>query len=130
MEEKENYQGRLSQLQFHVTQEKGTEPPFTGEYWDTKEPGTYHCVCCDSPLFSSDTKFDSGTGWPSFWDPIDGQGVVTSGDHSLGMSRTEVMCAKCNAHLGHLFEDGPLPTGLRYCMNSASLHHEPDPTHQ
>jgi peptide-methionine (R)-S-oxide reductase len=130
MEEKENYQGRLSQLQFHVTQEKGTEPPFTGRYWDTKEPGIYHCVCCDSPLFSSDTKFDSGTGWPSFWDPIDGQGVVTSDDHPLGMSRAEVMCAKCNAHLGHVFEDGPLPTGLRYCMNSASLHHEPDLTHQ
>ena len=130
MEEKEDYQGRLSQLQFHVTQEKWTEPPFTGEYLDTKEHGIYHCVCCDSPLFSSDTKFDSGTGWPSFWDPIDGQGIVTSDDHSLGMSRTEVMCAKCNAHSGHVFEDGPLPTGLRYCMNSASLHHEPDLTHQ
>ena len=125
MKEEVDYSATLSPLQFHVTQQKGTEPAFTGEYWDTKEPGRYHCICCDSPLFSSDTKFDSGTGWPSFWEPIDNEGVATEADHTLGMARTEVTCAKCNAHLGHIFQDGPPPTGLRYCLNSASLRHEP-----
>ena len=125
MKEEVDYSARLSPLQFHVTQQKGTEPAFTGEYCDTKEPGTYHCICCDSPLFSSDTKFDSGTGWPSFWEPMDSEGVATEEDHTLGMTRTEVTCAECNAHLGHVFPDGPPPTGLRYCLNSASLRHKP-----
>ena len=126
MKDEVDYSARLSPLQFHVTQQKGTEPAFTGEYCDTKEPGTYHCICCDSPLFSSDTKFDSGTGWPSFWEPIESEGVTTEADNTLGMARTEVTCAECNAHLGHVFPDGPLPTGLRYCLNSASLRHEPN----
>ena len=126
MKEEIDYSARLSPLQFHVTQQKGTEPAFTGEYWDTKKPGRYHCICCDSPLFSSDTKFDSGTGWPSFWEPIGSEDVATVADHTLAMARTEVTCAGCNAHLGHVFQDGPPPTGLRYCLNSASLRHEPD----
>jgi peptide-methionine (R)-S-oxide reductase len=104
-----------------VTQEKGTERAFTGQYWDTKTPGTYKCVVCGQELFSSDTKYDSGSGWPSFYQPADPASVSTESDHSYGMVRTEATCSKCGAHLGHVFNDGPRPTGLRYCINSASL---------
>ncbi len=116
---------RLTPLQYEVTQRAGTERAFSGEYWDAKDPGTYRCVVCDEPLFSSDTKYDSGSGWPSFWEAVDPEKVVLHEDRSLGMVRTEVNCARCGAHLGHLFPDGPQPTGDRYCMNSASLRLDP-----
>jgi peptide-methionine (R)-S-oxide reductase len=112
---------RLSPEQYHVTQEKGTERAFTGIYWDTKDDGVYRCVVCASPLFSSSTKFDSGTGWPSFWEPISPEAVRTEEDRAFGMTRVEVLCATCDAHLGHVFPDGPHPTGDRFCMNSCSL---------
>ncbi|MGK2957215.1 MAG: peptide-methionine (R)-S-oxide reductase MsrB [Acidimicrobiales bacterium] len=121
----DEWRKRLTPEQFEVTRQCGTEPAFTGKYWDHHEDGTYHCVCCGAELFDAGTKFDSGTGWPSFWAPMDDKRLTLIDDHQFGMKRTEVRCAGCDAHLGHVFPDGPNPTGLRYCMNSASLDHEP-----
>lgn len=121
----EQWRQQLSPDQFYVARQAGTEPAFTGTYWNTKEKGTYTCVCCGQPLFDSETKYNSGSGWPSFYQPMDKEAVSEHTDSTHGMIRTEVRCSRCDAHLGHVFEDGPKPTGLRYCMNSASLDLKP-----
>ena len=118
----EGYRKKLTPEQYEVTRLKATERPFTGKYHDTKDPGVYVCICCEQNLFSSETKYDSGCGWPSFWQPMESDGITEEEDLTYGMRRIEVTCSNCGAHLGHVFPDGPEPTGLRYCINSASLN--------
>ena len=122
----EEWREKLTPMQYQVAREAGTERAFSGEYWNTKDAGTYTCIGCGVPLFRSDAKYDSGTGWPSFYEPVEGAPVEERHDYSYGMMRTEVVCSNCDSHLGHVFPDGPQPTGLRYCMNSASLDLECD----